>query len=112
MKGLIVLPSWGNDILDGFKSWEIRNGNIKHRGETGIIFSGTKSVHGIVDLIDSFPLTQMLFDQNMDKHRIQNGAFDISRYKYPYVWVIDSPRRYENPIPYKHPKGAVVWVNL
>lgn len=41
--------------------------------------------------------------------------------KQPYIgqildglktWVLDNAKRYDTPIPYVHPKGAVIWVNL
>lgn len=33
-------------------------------------------------------------------------------YKRTYAWVFDKPKIYNEPIPYKHPMGAVIWVNL
>lgn len=112
MKGLIVRPKWGNDILQGLKPWEIRGSNIKHRGETNIIFSGTSKIYGRAYLVDSFILTPELFAKNQDKHHIKPGEFDINTYKKPYAWVFENPCFYDVPIPYLHPQGAVIWVNV
>lgn len=32
--------------------------------------------------------------------------------KWRYPWVLANARRYDTPIPYNHPKGAVTWVKL
>ena len=34
------------------------------------------------------------------------------KYEKPHVWVLKNPYRYKEPIPYIHPQGAVIWVNL
>jgi hypothetical protein len=46
----------------------------------------------------------------MAKHRI----VDLScvPYKKMYAWVLENPVRYQEPVPYRHPQGAVKWVDL
>ena len=29
-----------------------------------------------------------------------------------YAWVLDNVKKLATPVPYKHPSGAVTWVNL
>ena len=29
-----------------------------------------------------------------------------------YAWVLDQVRRLPKPVPYEHPRGAVIWVTL
>ncbi|GAF99913.1 unnamed protein product, partial [marine sediment metagenome] len=29
-----------------------------------------------------------------------------------YAWVLEKAKRYDEPIPYTHPLGAVIWVKL
>ena len=29
-----------------------------------------------------------------------------------YAWVLQAPERFEEPVPYRHPSGAVAWVNF
>ena len=58
MDGLIIKPKWGELILNGLKSWEIRGSNTSHRGRHYLIESGTNKVYGEFDLVDSQPLTE------------------------------------------------------
>jgi len=34
------------------------------------------------------------------------------KYKNPHAWVVAEQIRYKEPIPYVHPQGAVIWVNI
>jgi hypothetical protein len=65
-----------------------------------ILKSGSGKVYGTVELIDSIPLERLALNQ------ISPG------YAHPYAWLLQNPIRYDEPIPYKHPQGAVIWVNL
>ena len=42
---------------------------------------------------------------------ILNGLENFP-YKNTYAWIISNAKKYEKPIPYKHPMGAVIWVNI
>ena len=109
MKGLIIKPYWADLILSGEKTWEIRGSWTGHRGPTAIIKSGTGKVFGFVDLWDCIPLTYHAWFGNKDKHRVEYGMID---YKRPHAWVMRKARKLQEPIPYNHPQGAVIWVNL
>ena len=110
-KGLILLPQWAYLILNGRKTWEVRSSNTKIRGKIGIIASKTGKIFGEVEVVDSFPLTKELFEQNFDKHRIMCSYEELPP-NYKWVWVMSNPIIYDTPIQYKHPKGAIIWVNL
>lgn len=109
MKGLIIKPHWADMVLSGVKPWEIRGSQTHQRGTIGIIKSRTGKVWGSVDLIDCISLTLYEWATNKDKHHVPYA--DIN-YKTPHAWVFDNPIIYPEPIPYKHPQGAVIWVNL
>jgi len=32
--------------------------------------------------------------------------------KWRFPWVLENARRFETPIPYKHPRGAMIWVDV
>lgn len=32
--------------------------------------------------------------------------------KWCWAWVLENAIRYDTPIPYEHPQGAVIWVSL
>ena len=112
MKGLIIKPYWGNKILKGEKIWEIRGTNTKHRGHTEIIYSGSGHVYGGANLVDSFKISRAIFETSRDKHQIEPWRFDLGRYKEIFAWVFEDAQLYRSPIPYTHPQGAVIWVNL
>lgn len=110
-KGLILLPFWANLIVKGKKTWEIRSRNTKIRGRIGIIASKLGVIVGETELVDSFPLTKELFEDNRDKHCI-DCEFEALPKNYRYVWVVKNSKEYIRPVPYTHPQGAVIWVNL
>ena len=104
MNGLIVLPFWTKEILENNKVWEIRRNNCHIRGKIYIIASGTKHIYGECEIIDSFPLTKELFEENFDKHHI-NCTYEELPPNYKYVWLIKNAVKYEKPIPFKY-KGS------
>ena len=111
MKGLIIREFWLNKILSNEKIWEIRSSNTKIRGKVYLIQSGTKHIYGECDIIDSKKLNLLEYQNNKDKHCILNELEKLP-YKNTYAWIMSNAKRYENPIPYKHPMGAVIWVNI
>ncbi|MNW46376.1 hypothetical protein D3C74_236680 [compost metagenome] len=97
-------------VLSGIKPWEIRGSRTNKRGTIGIIKSGSGKVFGTVDLIDCIPLHQPeLILENMHKHHVFPEAIPYSK---PWAWEFEKPIIYSEPMPYKHPQGAVIWVNL
>lgn len=111
-KGLIVKSPWLEHILLGSKTWEIRNKNTNYRGKVYLIKSGSGHIYGKCNIVDSKKISLGEFIKNKDKHFVE----DMSLLKYKedsiYAWILKDKRMYENPIPYKHPKGAIIWVNL
>ncbi|OMF37453.1 hypothetical protein BK133_05195 [Paenibacillus sp. FSL H8-0548] len=110
MKGLIIKSPWIEKILAGEKVWEIRGSNTKIRGTIALIKSGSGMIYGTVVLIKSFQVTDEAYNQG-GKHHCIPGNYE-NRYKKRYVWELSSPQLYDKPIPFKHPQGAVIWVNL
>lgn len=94
------------------KTWEIRGSNTSKRGRICLCESGTGLVKGTTQLIDSIPLTKELFEENRDKHKIYSMSWEelTKIYKRPYAWIFDKSYALNNPQPYKHPQGAVIWV--
>ena len=109
MKGLIIRLPWIDLILDDVKSWEIRGSNTNVRGKIALLQSGTKSIVGVAELVDSRPLSLMEYRQSEAFHCIRTT--DALPYPNTYAWVLASPRRLAQPVPYTHPQGAVIWVN-
>lgn len=112
MNALIVKEPWVSLILDGKKTWEIRGSRTQIRGTIALIKSGTGKVLGTVELVDSKELTPEEYASNQDKHCVPVESFASMPYKRTHAWVLVNPVRYKEPQPYKHPQGAVIWVNL
>ncbi len=110
MKGLIIKSPWIELILQGFKTWEIRGSNITTRGKIALIKQGTGKVYGTVDLVDSKALKLDEYHQSEHFHRIPKEK--APPYKKIYAWILNNPEIFTEPIPYKHPQGAQIWVNL
>jgi hypothetical protein len=91
MKCLFVKPPFAEYIVDGVKSIEYRTQWTHVRGRIGIIESGTGTVIGDAKLIGCW------------KDIKHDGIFD---------WLLKDARRYMKPVPFKHKKGAMVWINL
>jgi hypothetical protein len=111
MKSLIIKKQYLDKIFLGIKVWELRGSNTKIRGRIRLIESGSGLIIGEADLIDCVgPLsTQDLSDNfNKTQYDVNNGMI---KYKKTYAWVLANVHKYNKPIPYKHPQGAIIWVN-
>jgi len=108
---LIIDEPWISEILAVRKIWEMRSRPTQIRGRIRLIRKGSGLIVGEARLYDSKPkLSPDEFARNYLKHRI---PFDMSIYeKWPYPWAMDHAVAYDEPIPYNHPQGAVVWVKI
>ncbi|WP_158044868.1 ASCH domain-containing protein [Skermanella pratensis] len=115
MKALIVDEPWIGLILRGDKTWEMRKTGCSHRGEIALIRKGSGHVVGIARVTDSRPhlATIEAYAEAEPFHRIpverQQKAF-ADGWRVP--WVLADARPLPQPVAYRHPSGAVIWVNL
>lgn len=109
-RALIIKPQWLPLIFAGVKIWEMRSTSTLVRGEIGLIEAGTGLIVGEVNLVDVRPpLSQAEAAATKEYHQVDDLLLLI---KCKYPWVLQGARRYETPIPYDHPKGAMIWVKL
>jgi len=109
-RGLIVREPWISLILSGKKTWEMRSRSTNIRGRIGLIEAGSGLIVGEVDIVNCFyPLDQSEAKLLIKFHQIKDLSL-IAKWNTP--WVMSNPKRYDNPVPYSHPRGAVTWVNL
>ncbi len=88
----------------------MRTTKTKIRGRIYLIESGSGLIKGEAEIVDCFDKISLESAQlNFIKHQVDN--FDLLN-KWCYPWVLKNVKAYKKPIPYKHPKGAVIWVNL
>lgn len=122
--GLIVRKKYADLILAGLKTWELRSTVTSIRGTIAIIISGSGLIYGTVDLLNSFELLPKnrtsylqrpdrcpILKANQDLHQLEPSEFYLAD-KWNCVFVLENAKRLDDPIPYKHPQGAVVWVKL
>lgn len=113
--GLVVKAPWSDYIVDGFKTWEIRGSKTHVRGRIAIIQSGTGCIQGYASLVDCIGPLSMEWLAAENRHHLLDGDYgDDYEMPYPktYGWVFKDAFRLLEPIPYKHPPGAVIWVRL
>ena len=107
--GLIIKKYYLGLILSGAKTWEIRGSNTKKRGTIALIQSGSGSVVGICELVNSKPITTEDIENNLDKHCLSKLDRFSFPYKKPHAWIIKNARPIKKQS-YTHPRGAQMWV--
>ena len=75
-----------------------------------MIQSGSDLIVGCCEVKDCKELSLEEYQDSRNAHCIDNT--EVLPYKRTFAWVIKDVRRYSTPRKYKHPKGAIIWVNL
>lgn len=113
MDGLIIKKEWLNLIFAGKKKMEIR-GNIpwSHKGDKiALIESGSGKIKGECKLHSVTRLWEKGWFKKMQKyHCVPTAKKTMIKYKKCFAWWFCDIKKYEIPIQYKHPQGAVIWV--
>lgn len=110
-RALIIKKEYLDKIFDNNKLWEMRSSKTNIRGRIGLIESGSGLIVGSVTITDCYEPLKTKNDALITAHLHQVSDFSLLK-KWKYPWVMAHPVRYRYPIPYDHPKGAVIWVNL
>ena len=112
MKGLIIAEPWVSMIVAREKTWEMRSRDTKIRGRIALIRKGSKTVVGVADLVFTVPkLAHSDLRANVVRHQVPVDEIDHN-FKYDTAWVLECARPLPQPVPYRHPTGAVIWVKL
>lgn len=109
-RALIIRSPHIEKILDGTKSWEMRSTKTTVRGRIALIRGGTCQIVGLATMYGSLPaLTEDRWEATREHHQVD----DLERLrKWRFPWQMIDPEKLEAPIPYQHPRGAVLWVDL
>ena len=113
-KGLVIDAPWISLILSGQKDWEMRSTGTSHCGWFGLIWKGMGSVYGVARLTGAGdPMSPQEMIEAFEHHRIpeemiRSGA--VAKWNRP--WFLADVVRLPSPVRYKHPNGAVTWVEL
>ena len=112
MKGLVIDEPWVSMIVAGQKTWEMRSRNTMVRGRIGLIKKGSKTVIGVADLVGTVPkLSLLALRASASKHQVPASQIDED-FKHNTAWVLERARPLGQPVPFRFPAGAVIWVNL
>ena len=113
-KGLVVREPWIDLLLSGQKTWEMRSQNTSYRGWIGLIRKGSGRVSGIARLVDvGLPLLPDEMIETFEKHRIPEAMIrsgEVAKWIIP--WKLADIRVLRQPIPYRHPNGAITLFSL
>jgi len=115
MDGLIIHKHWLNKIFSGEKTWEIRGTKTSKRGKIALIQKGSGEIFGTCELAEVIgPLSRRDLEVNRGKHQLPSDDLSVilEQYTNPYAWVLSDVKRFDTPIPYNHPRGAVIWVKV
>jgi hypothetical protein len=116
VQGLLIKSPHIENILQGRKSWEIRGSSTKNTNATiALIRGGSGTIVGRCQIASVIgPLTREQLLKNEHKHLVAAHQVDevIKRYPKCYAWELVDVRSINPPVPYDHPSGAVIWVNL
>ncbi len=108
-KALIVQKIWLDKIFNEGKVWEMRTTKTSIRGKIELIEAGTGLIVGEVNLTGCSEEMVPKKKHLIKYHKIDD--LDLLD-KWKYAWFLSKAKRYKKPIPYKHPRGAVIWVKL
>jgi hypothetical protein len=112
--GLIIDEPYISMILDGIKIWEMRSQRTGKRERIGLIKKGSSAVFGSIEVYECEgpmsvnELLRATDSHGITKQQIEAGLLD----KWNYAWKLRDVKKFDAPIPYKHPSGAVTWVDL
>lgn len=112
---LVVRSPWAQMIVSGEKTWELRSTGTSRRGRIAIALAGSGHLLGEVTLTGAKCVQQESGDdsalkRNKDKHCVETWPF--IRSKKVWAWELANAKKYDQPVPYSHTKGCIVWVRL
>lgn len=112
-QALIVDEPWVSKIMAGEKIWEMRSTPNAKTGWVGLIRKGSGLIVGLMNINGSQgPLTKAQLHSHFDKHKVAPELINNDNYKWFHAWQITEVKRFDTPVRYSHPNGAVIWVNI
>jgi hypothetical protein len=114
MKALIIRSKWLDLILSGKKIWELRTRQTRIRGRIALIRAGSGVVEATAELVECLPaLDRDQFSRTRAFHGVSPDLDDaVLESGWTTPWVLGGVRKLVRPIPYQHPSGAVIWVEV
>jgi hypothetical protein len=112
--GLIIRAEPLADILDGYKTWEMRSTRTTKRETIALIQKGAKAIYGVAEIVDCIgPLSTEEMIRSYHNHRIDGTRLDDPEVvKWRFAYVLDNIERIRPSIPCEIRPGAVTFVTL
>lgn len=112
-RALIVRAPYAGYIVDGLKTMEMRSRHTNIGGRIAIAEQGAGLLIGEANLVVSveFKPENLKNTYRQSLHKIEKKDWNLLD-KWHFAWFMASATRYDKPIPYNHPQGAVTWVRL
>lgn len=112
-RGLVIRKPWIDRILNGEKTWELRSKPTQVRGEIALIQGGSCLVVGTAREAEAKgPLSREQLQAAAKEGRIGSDEAEAMDYPNTYAWVLEDVKILPEPVPYQHPRGAIIWVRL
>lgn len=112
-QALIIDEPWIGLIMAGQKTWEMRSRATTKRGPVALVCKGSGQIVAIARIADCLePVSATGMADTFDRHRIPQAMVEGDGYKWFTPWVLADVQVFDRPVPYRHPPGAVTWVNL
>lgn len=113
MKGLLIRPPWIDRILAGEKTWELRSRRTHLRERIALIEAGAGRVVGTAEVVGcEGPLDAAALVRSRGRHLASPQQVRSLGYTQTFAWVLANVRRLDEPLPYRHPVPATIWVTL
>ncbi|CAJ1408918.1 unnamed protein product [Effrenium voratum] len=109
---LTVKPRWLSLLLSGEKTWELRSTHCRQRGDVALLASGTSTVWGIVEILDSKSRSFEELAEAETLHRVPREELREFAKKKAFAWVVGKPRILVRPLRVKRASASVNWVKL
>jgi len=108
-KGLIIKKQWLDKIFNTGKCWEMRSTRTKIGGLIKLIEAGTGRIVGEAMLAGCHEVSASVAAHSYEKHQVDDLSLLT---KWRFAWRLCNVKKYDKPIAYKHPQGAVIWAKL
>jgi hypothetical protein len=122
-RALLIREPYISLILSSRKRWELRGTPTKIRGRIGLVRSGSGLLIGECEIVGcrgpiDYPTLLSSADISYEERQeLKRDGREPYREKddlgsKTYAWVLSKPRVYCEPIRYRHPSGAITFVDL
>lgn len=112
-RGLVIRQPWLDHIMAGRKRWEIRSRPCRVSGIIALIEAGHGRIRAVAHLTACRgPLQPEDWIEAARDGDIVGPEAQALGYLNAYAWELGQVQSLRHPVPYVHPRGAIIWVRL